>query len=514
MTEPSAPSAGFSPELLLPVDVDVILLNKVIILAVIFLIFAGIFLYRRLVARKELPRLVTPTLTLSLLGLLLLFFEFQLGSLPRYGTIIAPVQNLIVLLCLANLVIYFVMEVGIRLRTGKEPPTFLRDIVTMVVYVLFALISLRVIFHIELSSIITTTTVLTAAIAFAMQAALANAVSGFSIQNDTLLKRGSWIEVRDRNIAGRIVNVGFRYTTLENIEGHLFLVPNSLLIQNPVTSYGSPDDGEPRVATLTVTLGYEVPPEAGRSLILGVLAAIPDIARTPAPQAWLVSLGELGVVYQARFGLRDMGRKESIADTVLTQVWYAAQRAGHSFPYPHRTVTAARPRDPFAFPPDEVAAAVTGCDLFAVLDEAERSALVSQTLLRVYGPGETVVRQKEEGNSLFIVMKGELLVTADKVVVGTLGAGELFGERSLLTGEPRGATVTARDEVRLLEISAAAIGPVIRDNPALMEQLSEVLAHREEANRESFRHAAASRKDRTRKEEYLVKLRRFFGFDE
>jgi CRP-like cAMP-binding protein len=267
------------------------------------------------------------------------------------------------------------------------------------------------------------------------------------------------------------------------------------------------------VAALTVTLGYEVPPEAGRALILGVLAGIPDIARIPAPQTWLVSLGESGVVYQARFGLRDMGRRESIADTVLSQVWYAAQRAGYSFPYPHRTLVNARPLDPLVRTPEEIAAAVSGCDLFAVLDEAGRSALVSQARLKVYAPGETVVRQKDEGNSLFIVMKGELLVMADKVAVGTLGEGELFGERSLLTGEPRGATVTARDEVRLLEISAAAIGPVIRDNPALMEQLSEVLAHRDEANRESFRNAAA-RKDHTRKEEYLDKLRRFFGFND
>ena len=505
-------SRGFSPELLLPVDV--ILLNEFMILVVIFLIFAGIFLYHKLVVRKELPRLVTPTLTLSLVGLLLLSFEFTLRSLSGYGTLITPVQNLIALFCLANLIIYFVLEVVARLKTGKTPPTFLRDIVTMVVYLLFALIALRVVFHIEISSIITTTTVLTAAIAFAMQTALANAVSGFSIQNDPLLKQGSWIEVRDRNIAGRIINVGFRYTTLENIEGHLFLVPNSLLIQNPVTSFGSPDTLESRVATLLVTLGYEVPPEAGRALILGVLDAIPDISPAPAPQAWIVSLGENGVTYQLRFGLRDMALKERISDPILSQVWYAVQRAGYSFPYPHREVMAARPRDPFAFSPEVIAAAVSECALFTALDEAERSVLVSQTRLQVYGPGETVVRQDDAGCSLFIVLKGELLAVADKVVVGTLGAGDLFGERSLLTGEPRRATITARSEVRLLEISAAAIGPVIRENPALMEQLSEVLAHREEANRESLRNAAASLKVGTRKDEYLLKLRHFFGFDD
>jgi CRP-like cAMP-binding protein len=59
-----------------------------------------------------------------------------------------------------------------------------------------------------------------------------------------------------------------------------------------------------------------------------------------------------------------------------------------------------------------------------------------------------------------------------------LSAGDFFGEMSLLTGEKRRATVTAVDEVRLIEISKEAIGPIIRSHPSVLEGLSSALGDR------------------------------------
>ena len=60
---------------------------------------------------------------------------------------------------------------------------------------------------------------------------------------------------------------------------------------------------------------------------------------------------------------------------------------------------------------------------------------------------------------MFVVQSGEVRVTLDEGgrEVARIGAGGVFGEMSLLTGEPRTATVSATGDAVLLEIDADAL---------------------------------------------------------
>jgi CRP-like cAMP-binding protein/Ca2+-binding EF-hand superfamily protein len=69
---------------------------------------------------------------------------------------------------------------------------------------------------------------------------------------------------------------------------------------------------------------------------------------------------------------------------------------------------------------------------------------------------EEIVTQGEDGDSLYIIEKGQAVVEKDGVVVATYGPGDYFGEVSLMTGEPRGATVRATDEVACLRLGQAS----------------------------------------------------------
>jgi CRP-like cAMP-binding protein len=70
--------------------------------------------------------------------------------------------------------------------------------------------------------------------------------------------------------------------------------------------------------------------------------------------------------------------------------------------------------------------------------------------------------------------------------LAVLERGAAFGEISLLTGEPRLATVRALDEASLVEIDKATLAPILESNPSLVEKLGAIILERR-------RHTAAER---------------------
>ena len=73
-----------------------------------------------------------------------------------------------------------------------------------------------------------------------------------------------------------------------------------------------------------------------------------------------------------------------------------------------------------------------------------------------FGTGQTIIRQGDAGDRLYIVASGEVQVRIDGSVVGTQGAGTEFGEIALLRDVPRTATVTSLTDVELLAMPRSA----------------------------------------------------------
>lgn len=454
---------------------------------------------------------VTGTIRLSLLGFALLLLETQLRDVALYGGLVASVASLVVMLCVANGVTYLVVDVYCWFRMGRQVPSFIRDLLTLLVYVAFALASLRVIFQIDVGAILTTTTVLTAAVAFAMQATLANAISGFYVQNDDNLRRGTWIALKDQDLAGEVVNVGFRYVTLRTLDNQRVMVPNSHIVQNVVQNLGSRAEGVRTAVHVKVGLGYEMPPEKAIAVIRRILLQEEHIEKEPAPVVLLHAFLDSAVEYDLKYYLDDYSSHAITRGRVLNRIWYAVTREGYSFPFPHREVIAKTPQEPFRVEAKDLVSALQRTEILRSLTEEEFRRLSAVVHRRVFGPGEVIVQQGDAGDSLFIVRAGVLRVLIDGAEVGALHDGEIFGEMSLLTGERRKATVVAASEVHLVEVAKEHLEPVLRANPGLLERLSAILARREESNVEARRRAELSHADGAGSEAFLKKLRAFFG---
>jgi len=114
--------------------------------------------------------------------------------------------------------------------------------------------------------------------------------------------------------------------------------------------------------------------------------------------------------------------------------------------------------------------------LFANLDEAGRARLLESATLENYSPGQVVMTEGEPGDSFFFIKTGAVEVSTDKggkkLKLADLAAGDFFGEVSVLTNQPRTATVTALSPLVTLKFQRKRISRILMDYPEVTRILN------------------------------------------
>lgn len=108
-----------------------------------------------------------------------------------------------------------------------------------------------------------------------------------------------------------------------------------------------------------------------------------------------------------------------------------------------------------------------------VLDE-----LAGRVELRTLAAGDVLCREGEEGLGAFLTAAGRFRVERRGRDVATIGRGELVGEMSLLTGEPRVATVSALRDGAVLVLATATFDEVLSRHPECHRAITRQLVDR------------------------------------
>ncbi len=99
-----------------------------------------------------------------------------------------------------------------------------------------------------------------------------------------------------------------------------------------------------------------------------------------------------------------------------------------------------------------------------------------------YPAGEILLRQGEMGDALYIIETGQVSVLREEdgrtTTLAHLTAGETFGEGTLLTNNPRNASVVATEPVTLWKIHKDDFDRLVADSPALEQAANEMMAER------------------------------------
>jgi small-conductance mechanosensitive channel/CRP-like cAMP-binding protein len=408
-------------------------------------------------------------------------------------------------------------------RLGKPLPRIIEDLAIIVVYAAYGLSQLR---HagVDLTGILATSAIITAVLAFAMQDTLGNVLGGLSIQLDNSVRVGDWIQID--HLSGRVIDIRWRSTAIETREWETVVIPNSQLMKNRFIILGR-REGAPLQwrRGIRFMIDPAVPPARVIALVDEEMREImiANVARAPAPSCVLVDFIHGNLLYELRYFLTDLQEDLFTDSAVRVHLFASLQRAGIRVAEEQRTAHAVAKDEAHAESVRQRELQrrmqmLKQVDLLAPLSEGERNFVAERLQYAPFARGDVITRQGSTAHWLYIIAFGEAEVRYEQPgraprVIGTVRAGQFFGEMGLLAGESRNATVIAKTDVECYRLDRASFQALLLARPEIANEVSRVIASRK-PDLETARAEAASASAEApppSQPALLERIQRFFG---
>lgn len=380
---------------------------------------------------------------------------------------------------LGGLTLFRVLLPAVRL----QPPRILEDILIVIGYLVWGLIRLRYA-GLDLGSLVATSAVITGIIAFSMQDTLGNILGGIALQLDDSIHIGDWIKADD--VSGQVVEVHWRHTAVRTRNGEVVVMPNSLLMKSKFSVVSSEDSPLWR-RWVYFPVSMDAPPQRVVTAIEKAIcdADIPRVSREPAPNCVLMDFKDGVGVYALRYWLTDALYDDPTDSRVRTHVYAALQRQGWR-PVPGTLNVRLTNEDDIRANRElahELAIRrknLARIKLFSHLSEEELTHLAESLTFAQFVKGDVMTRQGALAHWLYVLIDGEADVWYEaegqtRRHLTTLSSGKVFGERGMMTGEPRRATVTARTDAECYRIDKKNFEQIMQARPELAEDFARLM---------------------------------------
>ena len=477
-----------------------------------------IFLSRLL--KTRLPFGIIGSVILTLLVSQGLLFWLNSDSLPTLNNAQRNVWLAIVFLMGLSTILraikWTLLELLVNRRGIKLPP-FLLDISEWFIMLFVILLTIRLVFGVELTGLLVTSTVASAIIGLALQDTLGNLISGISLQIEAPFAVDDWVEIDE--IEGIIVRQNWRTLTLLTREDHRVMLTNSTVAQSKIINYSRPTNRQIQSVYLTLSESYS--PNLVKSVLMDAVTGLDDVKLHPRLRSHVVSMQDGCVTYGLSYWLDDYSDKIVTRDKVLTRAWFTLHRAGIHIPdptgnfrlnmVPEDATQLARSQQQ-----EQLFIVMRSLDLLEALDEPQLRQLANQSAVSTYTSGEQLVKQGEPGDSLFIIKSGAVSVyvrSADgrSVHANQLHTGDFFGEMSLLTGEARAASIRADEETEVIIIDKEAFSNVLTQDPTILDRFLAALERRQKGISQSLQQDSAMRRREMEngRDAFIQRIRRY-----
>ncbi len=416
-----------------------------------------------------------------------------------------------------------------RLR-GRPSARILKDVLTAVIVLATLSGIIGIVFEQPITGLWAASGAIGLIVGFALRPIILDVFSGVAVNLEHPFQIGDWVEIgtgqATNPIAGWVDQVNWRTTQIRTRNGNLVIVPNSLLGTSVITNLSAPA-GHSRFE-ITVRLDEEVPPDRATRIILAGACEVLGTANGPLPEpkpdVLLGTVTAEGVEYRLRYWFDTRKTSEPQVRNIITRtVLRHLAMAGIRPAYPKQDVfhaplpVMAKQLDS----PEYLGRLLQKIVLFHEMQPVELQQLAGACNVRHFESGATLVSEGKPGNSMFVLMEGGLTVSArtedgSPREVARIGPGEFFGEMSLLTGEPRSATVGASCDSVVAEMTKDHIEGLLKSRPEIALQLTRTVVERRLQTTQALAEMAEEEHEQHRAglaSQVLAKMKEFFHLD-
>lgn len=446
------------------------------IIVVIILIIISLFFgdYNRI--RFSSQVIISGILTFIMFQLLF-FLQGSLDTPPHS----APFENKLV--AVAAIILFFntLIQFGKWLitellvnRRRVHIPLFAIDLITLFLILFISLFAVSLIFNIELTGIVVSSTVATAIVGIGLQSIVKNLFEGILLQIESPFAIGDWVEVAGQE--AKVVRQSWRTLALLTRHNSYIRITYNDVSADKIINYSRPMALQAQDAFIGAPDTH--PPNEIKEILCEAVIGVDGVLADPPPRTHIVAYGDTDISYRVRYWIDDFEAREDIYDEVLTRFWYALRRANIDMPTPMRDVNVrmiAEDSEERAQEKQykETLTLLQEVPIFNKLTGRQIRQLAEMTQQKLYAAGEYLIKQGDTINTLFIIKSGLVAIYSKQndgtnCFIDQLSAHNFFGEMSLITKRPHRASVVAQTETQVITIKKTAFSEVLLNDTAML----------------------------------------------
>jgi len=316
------------------------------------------------------------------------------------------------------------------------------------------------------------------------------------------------------------MEVNWRATVFEDFYCNTLIIPNSKLSDMTIRNFERPK--KHTVQTLEFYLDFELPTERAMNIIQAAAKegqyALGVTDESLEPIVGITDINQVGVRYFLYYYIPDVNAWITGKALFFGKVVNHLYQAGVRPVYPRHEIFTSeiQSRSLRIRSKREL---LTRADMFLAMNPSEIDSLADKMTEKPFQVGDPIVRQGDEGSSMFFLFEGLVNTLIDfkgdgqQTKVASIGPGQFFGEMSLLTGAPRIATILADVPTVVYELSKENLEAVLEERPELAEIISQIIAERKVKTQEAAKDLDAEQieeETRSLAADLLNKMKSFF----
>ena len=366
-----------------------------------------------------------------------------------------------------------------------EVSNLLRNVISIVIVIVAFFILLQTQYstaYEKLAPIFTGSTIIAVVLGLALQDTLGNLFAGLAMQADQPFQVGDVLSIPTKGI-GVVEDISWRGVKIRTFQNKLLIISNSVLGKESIEV--APRENLNARLVFFNTL-YANSPTKTIQTVREAVRQVDNVSQKIRPIVRVRSLGDNGIEWEVKYWTDDYAKHNETDALIRQRIWYVFQRENIEFAYPTRTIhVETKPQENvFVETDNAIFERLNNISILSPLDDNEVEMLANASAVRVFAPGEKIVRRGQTGHSMFVIHRGSVFIQIKEdgkpKKIKTLYEGDFFGEMGLFTGEPRTATVIAEEETEVLEINHLCFKPILESNPELVESFSKLIEERRE----------------------------------